>query len=231
MINARRFYLTLAIATTASLGMAFTLAAPSSGFNRTLPVYPAGPDGPSMIQARLTRVIDWLRGNSAAGLAPAQLEHRERMLAYLAEYRDAGFFPINEKHPGRWAPAFIDSRGAICAVGYLVERTEGRAVAERINERYHDATIEQIDDPALAAWIERSGLTRDEVIAIQEPGWNGSINDLTGIRIAGLDTAEQSAIASRVQIQAQAKSVAGDTTVVVPIETIDRDGNRIIRLQ
>jgi hypothetical protein len=152
----------------------------ASGFNRTLPVYPQGVNGPRQIQERLTRMISWLRERTPRTISAADRTARAQALARLEEYRVAGFFPLNEQHPNEWAPAFIDSRGAICAVGYLIEQSEGRAVAERINARFHDATIEQIDDPALDAWISRSGLTRDEVIAIQEPGWNRGVDQFDG---------------------------------------------------
>lgn len=145
----------------------------ASGYNRTFPVYPLGDAGPRQIQSRLSRVIQWLRANTDSKADAGLLKARATAIANLEEYRAGGFFPMNEQHTAWWAPSFIDSRGAICAVGYLIERTAGRGTAEYINTRYHANTIQQINDPVLTEWIANSGLTYQEVVAIQEPGWRG----------------------------------------------------------
>jgi hypothetical protein len=225
MPSPRRTLLALTFAGGAALavftGAALLPSPAASGYNRTLPVYPAGVYGPRQLQARLARVTAWLRERTPATLTGDLRAARRRAIAGLEAYRAAGFFPINEQHPDRWAPAFIDSRGAICAVGYLIAQSDGRAAAERIDARFHDRTIEEIDDPALDRWIERSGLTRDEVIAIQEPGWRGA--PLKGIEITGvaLDTSS----VRRVDTTRSA-TIAGSLVV-----RQDSNGVRHVRLQ
>lgn len=83
---------------------------------------------------------------------PADL-HAERLrnLDRLHRYRLRGVFPHNYDHPGERRPCFIDRDGTICAVGYLVEQSAGRPVAEAINRRYQYAAIAEMDSPPLDA--------------------------------------------------------------------------------
>lgn len=118
---------------------------------------------------RLQVVESLLRRHNASWMSPELQAERTRNLDRLRDYWQRGEYPINYEHPGAWEPVFIDLDGNICAVGYLVEQSLGRDVAERINSRYHFATIRQIDAPELKEWIKNSGLTYEEVVAIQAP--------------------------------------------------------------
>lgn len=118
---------------------------------------------------RLQVVESLLRRHNASWMTPELQAERARNLDRLRDYWQRGEYPINYEHPGAWEPVFIDLDGNICAVGYLVEQSLGRDVAERINSRYHFATIRQIDAPELKEWIKNSGLTYEEVVAIQLP--------------------------------------------------------------
>lgn len=118
---------------------------------------------------RLQVVESLLRRHNASWMTPELQAERARNLDRLRDYWQRGEYPINYEHPGAWEPVFIDLDGNICAVGYLVEQSLGREVAERINSRYHFATIRQIDAPELKEWIKNSGLTYEEVVAIQAP--------------------------------------------------------------
>jgi hypothetical protein len=64
-------------------------------------------------------------------------------------------------------PAFIDARGARCAVAHLVELTAGSALAQDLDRRYHHAYIEEVDAAELEGWIAESGFSRDELAMIQ----------------------------------------------------------------
>lgn len=118
---------------------------------------------------RLQAVESALRRHDASWMTPELQAERARNLDRLRDYWQRGEYPINYEHPGAWEPVFIDQDGNICAVGYLVEQSLGRKVAEQINSRYHFATIRQIDAPELKEWIKNSGLTYEEVVAIQAP--------------------------------------------------------------
>jgi len=67
---------------------------------------------------------------------------------------------------------FIDDFGNVCAVGYLIERSVGRALPEQIARLHRFEYLEDIAAamPEVRAWIASSGLTLDELASIQ-PGY------------------------------------------------------------
>ncbi|MBS1119686.1 MAG: hypothetical protein H6Q90_1914 [Deltaproteobacteria bacterium] len=98
---------------------------------------------------------------------------RQQILAYLDAYIAKGTTPDNTHLP--WTtPVFIDDKGTICAVGYLIEQSAGRALAEQIATKHRYDFIEDIakDMPEVRAWVEASGFTLDELGQIQ-PGYMG----------------------------------------------------------
>jgi hypothetical protein len=96
---------------------------------------------------------------------------RAELLGYLGEYIAKGITPQNTRLPWR-TPVFIDDFDNICAVGYLIERSVGRALPERIAAQHRHDYLEDIAGamPEVRAWIESSGLTLDELASIQ-PGY------------------------------------------------------------
>jgi len=52
-------------------------------------------------------------------------------------------------------------------VGYLVEQTSGRTVAEQINAKYKYEFLLNMQDETLENWIAASGLTKEECAMIQ----------------------------------------------------------------
>ncbi len=69
---------------------------------------------------------------------------------------------------------FIDTKGTICAVGYLIEQSAGRPLAEKIAASHRYSFIEDIakDMPEVRDWVAASGFTLDELGQIQ-PGYQG----------------------------------------------------------
>jgi hypothetical protein len=106
-----------------------------------------------------------LRAVPIQNISPALRAERMKNLDRLHEYRVRGIFPSNPRTIAR--PCFIDNSGNICAVGYLVERSAGRAVAEAISDRYRHAFIDEMNSPLLERWIASSGLTSTEAAMIQ----------------------------------------------------------------
>jgi hypothetical protein len=100
-------------------------------------------------------------------LSADKIRSRMRMLDLLHRYRLRGEFPSNYDHPGERRPCFIDKKNNICAVGYLIEQTAGRALANQINARHQYDLIENMNMPELNAWVEESGLTLQECAMIQ----------------------------------------------------------------
>ncbi|HEY6034572.1 MAG TPA: hypothetical protein VIV58_09945 [Kofleriaceae bacterium] len=98
---------------------------------------------------------------------------RELLLAHFADYIAKGTTPKNEHLPWR-TPVFIDDEGTICAVGYLIEQSAGRAVAEKIATTHRYSYIEEIAKamPEVRQWVADSGFTLEELGSIQ-PGYEG----------------------------------------------------------
>jgi hypothetical protein len=124
-------------------------------------------------QARMKIHLEYVRGELAAKPAtrPALAAKRSELLGYLDDYIAKGITPTNWGLPWR-TPVFIDDRGSICAVGYLIERSVGRALPETIAKTHRYDYLEDIAAamPEVARWIESSGFTLDELASIQ-PGY------------------------------------------------------------
>ena len=161
------------------------------------------------IATHLAYVEALLRSRDVSHLSTDLQRARNRNLSALRIYRLQGEFPRNYDRPGR-RPCFIDRDGRICAVGYLVEQTAGRDVAEGVNRTYKYSYIKDIEGADLAAWLAGSGLTREEAAMIQpeyhwqidrsflvnptsmgiHAGWEGRINkDFGPSLLSGLPTA------------------------------------------
>ncbi|MCD6012725.1 MAG: hypothetical protein K0Q79_2587 [Flavipsychrobacter sp.] len=100
-------------------------------------------------------------------MLPGARAKRTHILNLLHEYSAAAKFPANYDHPEERRPCFIDRNGNICAVGYLVEQTAGRPLAEKINKQHQYDKIADMKTPELLAWVENSGLTKEECAMIQ----------------------------------------------------------------
>lgn len=118
------------------------------------------------IQTHLAYVEQILRAADTSPLSAEQLAERKRLIDVLRKYRQAGEFPRHTEKQVR-IPRFMDDRGVLCAVGFLISQSAGRAVAERINSRFEYAFIHEIDDPAVDAWARTSGFSPAELAMIQ----------------------------------------------------------------
>ena len=133
---------------------------------------PTAADGEKLrMRVHLEYVRDLLAARPAT--SPALEGRRTELLGYLGDYIAKGITPVNSYVPDR-NPVFIDAEGNICAVGYLLERSVGRAVPDAIAKRHRLDYLEDIaaQEPAVASWIASSGLTLDELASIQ-PGYPG----------------------------------------------------------
>lgn len=126
----------------------------------------AGTNEDLRIAIHLDYVEQLLRKKPVRHLDARQRINRKRALDILATYRLAGRFPKNYDHADR-KPCFIDRDGNICAVGYLIEHTSGRALAEAINARYQYAHIREMKMQELDHWMNIHGLSREECAMIQ----------------------------------------------------------------
>jgi len=122
------------------------------------------------IRTHLEYVETLLRAEDVSHLSPTLRKRRAALLDKLHEYRLTSAFPTNLDFPQERRPCFIDAAGNICAVGFLIEQTAGRALAERINAAHRYDFLADMQVPELTAWVEASGLTTRECAMIQ-PGY------------------------------------------------------------
>lgn len=124
------------------------------------------------LQTHLRFVHAYLEQVNTEGLSDGQMENRQRALDILADYTEAGIFPVNRAYPDQRRPCFIDAENRYCAVGYLMKETVGDKLPEAINEQYQYAYVMDLADvPALHQWAEEYGLTLEECAMIQ-PSYN-----------------------------------------------------------
>ena len=118
------------------------------------------------MRVHLEHVRDQLA--AAPATRPELAKRRAELLGYLADYIAKGTVPSNAELPWR-TPVFIDEAGAICAVGYLIERSAGRELPERIAAAHRYDFLEDIAAamPEVQAWVASSGLTLEELASIQ----------------------------------------------------------------
>ncbi|MEO8699599.1 MAG: hypothetical protein ABI867_06125 [Kofleriaceae bacterium] len=118
------------------------------------------------MRVHLEHVRAWLA--SRPPTRPELATRRAELLGYLDDYIAKGTTPANTHLPWRTA-VFIDDAGTICAVGYLLERSAGRALPERIAAAHRYDFLEDIAAamPDVARWIAGSGFTLEELASIQ----------------------------------------------------------------
>jgi len=119
------------------------------------------------IRTHLEYVENLLRQNDHGSLTNELRQRRRESLDLLHQYWTANFFPRNFDDRGERKPCFIDREGRICAVGYLIERSVGRAVAEKVNGKHKYERILAMNDETVDGWIASSGLSKEECAAIQ----------------------------------------------------------------
>ncbi|MBI1221530.1 MAG: hypothetical protein GC180_02910 [Bacteroidetes bacterium] len=125
------------------------------------------------VQTHLEYVEKLLRAKDISHLSPELKKRRLVSLDALKEYARAGVFPHNNDYPNVYRPCFIDDEGRICAVGYLVEQSAGREMAETINEQAQYELIENIHLVELDHWIDQSGFRKEELAMIQPQYYTG----------------------------------------------------------
>jgi hypothetical protein len=119
------------------------------------------------IQTHLEYVESLLRKASTAHLTKKQKKNRQKAIENLHFYWTAGVFPENREFLNDRKPCFIDAKGNLCAVGYLIEQSAGREVAEQINARFQYEYLLEMEWNVIDEWIASSGLTKLECAMIQ----------------------------------------------------------------
>lgn len=119
------------------------------------------------ITTHLEYVTSLLESADVSHLTNTQRKNRRRLISLLKIYTKENPFPKNYDFRNERRPTFIDEHGNICAVGYLVQQTEGQEVAEAINEEYKYGYVLEMDSKLLNNWLVEYGLTKKEAAMIQ----------------------------------------------------------------
>jgi len=120
------------------------------------------------LRAHFDSVEIELRQRSMLPLAPSQHRSRGTLIGWLREYRNAGRFPVNDRFPQAAMPFFRDSRGTLCAMAYLIQRSGRSDLVDRVARTRNNAFIPELaDDPDLRFWLDSVGLSLSEAARIQ----------------------------------------------------------------
>ena len=122
-----------------------------------------------------TEVRDLATDHSAEWQAYLRAQ-RETNLQRLEQYRDAYNYPQNTVKPG-FAHQLLDANGTPCAMAYLFIQSGEDDLIRKTAKSHNDIIIADQDSGPFADWILTSGLTREEVAVIQEPGFEWSPED------------------------------------------------------
>ena len=120
------------------------------------------------LRAHFDSVDAELRQAATRDLSPAQRAARATLIGWLREYREAGSFPLNDRFPDRAMPFFRDSRGVLCAMAYLIDRSGRHDLVNTVAATRNNAFIPELaGDPKLRTWLEGAGLSVAEAARIQ----------------------------------------------------------------
>jgi hypothetical protein len=127
------------------------------------------------IKTHLQYVIEILENTETQHLNADQAKNRKYIITLLKQYKDAEEFPKNHHFKNR-SPVFIDRDGNLCAVGYLIAKTEGLETAQKINRDHKFDYIKDIDPKLINGWLAENGLTQKEAAMIQ-PAYHNSFTE------------------------------------------------------
>ncbi|NOQ72203.1 MAG: hypothetical protein GQ574_09395 [Crocinitomix sp.] len=119
------------------------------------------------VKCHLLYVAHVLKQKNCDHLSQNLQNKRAKAIDLLQQYALKGKYPKNKYHEATRKPCFIDDEGTICAVGYLLESTEGRALAEEVNNNYQYSEIYEMDVDFIESWAIENGLTLQECAMIQ----------------------------------------------------------------
>lgn len=138
------------------------------------------------VSTHLEYVENLLRKTDVSGISTELQARRKSILDLFHTYWTNGVYPKNYDYADQRKPCFIDRDGNICAVGYLIEQTTSRQVADEINNNYKYQELLAMNDQTINNWVSTSGLTKEEFAMIQpayagDPTSNNYISPRYGI--------------------------------------------------
>ncbi len=134
------------------------------------------------LEAHFDSIDGELKSRDVSRLTVAQRSRRATLTSWLRDYRNAGTFPLNDKIDGP-APFFRDSRGTLCAMAYVIDRSGRGDIVDKVETTRNNAYIAELaDNLALIAWLDSSGLSVAEAARIQ-PAYGGDDTPLPDVGI------------------------------------------------
>lgn len=119
---------------------------------------------PSAAQLRVAPRRMPARAAVRAALAKA----RATNLAAFRVYQKKGVFPSNTFEPGK-LNVWLDTNGNFCAAATLIKMSGMDDLVTKVAEQNNFIRLADVKEGPLMDWILTSGLTQDEIAAIQEP--------------------------------------------------------------
>jgi hypothetical protein len=123
-------------------------------------------DHEEKIKVHLYETVRYLKSQNTSVLTPTQITNRANAINKLKAYALEGNFPQNEHAPYK-TPIFIDNYNTHCAVGYLMQQSGAKKLAQTISTNENLAYVEDIMTNGVAEWAEKNGFTMDELALIQ----------------------------------------------------------------
>jgi hypothetical protein len=117
---------------------------------------------PAQLRIMPRRVLD--RATVRAALAKA----RATNLAGFRVYQKKGVFPNNTFKPGK-LNVWLDEDGNFCAAATIIKMSGMDDLVHKVAEQNNFIRLADVKQGPLMDWILTSGLTQDEIAAIQEP--------------------------------------------------------------
>ncbi|MDQ3369042.1 MAG: hypothetical protein M3680_26765 [Myxococcota bacterium] len=103
-----------------------------------------------------------------AALRTKLAANRAANLARFRSYQRKGVFP-NNTYDARKLNVWLDDAGHLCAAATVMKLSGWDAQVARIAEQDNFIRLADVSDGPVLDWILTSGLTHDEIAAIQEP--------------------------------------------------------------
>lgn len=202
------------------------------------------PTGPKSLEQRLEvarlrahfdSVDIELRDAKASQLTAAQRAARVTLVGWLRDYREAGTFPRNDRFPDKATPFFRDSRGVLCAMAYLIDRSGRGDLVDRVASTRNNAFIAELaSDGELLAWLDSTGLSVAEAARIQ-PFYGGPIEPegrlSTGYAVTSIAVGGASVVTLGLNLLAPTRSTgwagvaAGTAAIIAGSVNMDESGD------
>src|SRR5687767_7139095 len=122
------------------------------------------------IQKHLQNIETILLTKDVSALPKSVQLTRQKHIESLNKYLYRGEFPHNYDFPDKPIPYFIDCEGRPCAVAHLMIGSGEEQLASEVSRLANNAYVAEIAElnlPALGEWVEKSGLSLEELAMIQ----------------------------------------------------------------